>query len=71
MSNEDDAYPQGKAREVASLTLDITTLSIIVVVEAALFIRLRFKVDFTGKLTLLMHLVVAALRVFGNRLEAD
>jgi len=71
MSNEDDAYPQGKAREVASLTLDITALSIIVVVEAALFIRLRFKVDFTGKLTLLMHLVVAALRVFGNRLEAD
>jgi hypothetical protein len=70
MSNEDDAYPQGKAREVASLTLDITALSILVVVEAALFIRLRFKVDFTGKLTLLMHLVVAALRVFGNRLEA-
>ena len=71
MSNVDDAYPQGKAREVASLSLDITVLSIIVIVEAALFIRLRFKVDFAGKLTLLMHLVVAALRVYGNRLEAD
>jgi hypothetical protein len=40
-------------------------------VEAALFMRMRFKVDFTGKLTLILHLMVAALRVFGNRLEAE
>ena len=33
--------------------------------------RLGFKVDFTGKLTLVLHLVVAALRVYGNRLEAE
>ena len=68
LSDDDAAY---HAREVASLTLDIAALSIIVIVEAALFVRLRFKVDFTGKLTLILHLVVAALRVFVNRLEAE
>ena len=65
------SYPEGHPRQVASLTLDITALCIIVIVEAALFMRLRFKVDFTGKLTLILHLVVAALRVYGNRLEAE
>jgi hypothetical protein len=45
---------------------DITILTLICVIEGFVFIRLKFKVDFSGIVTLLLHLVVSALRVINS-----
>ena len=45
---------------------DITILTLITLIEGFVFIRLKFKVDFSGLVTLLFHLVVSALRVVNS-----
>ena len=45
---------------------DITILALMCVIEGFVFIRLKFKVDFSGKVTLLLHLVVSAIRVINT-----
>jgi hypothetical protein len=50
---------------------DGAILGILLIVEAFVFIRLKFKIDFTGILTLLMQLAVAILRVITNRFAAS
>ena len=45
---------------------DITILSLMCAIEGFVFIRLKFKVDFSGKVTLIFHIVVSALRVINS-----
>ncbi len=45
---------------------DISILCLLTIIEAFVFIRLKFKVDFSGIVTLLLHFVVSALRVINS-----
>lgn len=45
---------------------DISILTLIVLIEGFVFVRLNFRVDFSGIVTLILHLVVSALRVINS-----
>ena len=37
--------------------------------EAFVFVKLKFKLDFSGKLTLLLHFLVSGIRIFNSYFE--
>jgi hypothetical protein len=39
------------------------------IAEAFVFLKLKFQLDFSGKLTLLLHFVVSVIRIFNNYFE--
>jgi hypothetical protein len=43
-------------------------MSLLILIEGFVFARLKFKVDISGIITLLLHLVVSALRVINSAL---
>ncbi len=45
---------------------DLVILSILSVVELYVLIRLKFKIDFSGLLTLFIHFLVSLLRVMND-----
>ena len=62
------------AEETSTLDLvqdvtDWSIFSILTLVELYVLIRLRFKIDFSGLLTLLIHFSVSLLRVMNNNID--
>lgn len=47
-----------------SFILDILILSLLALVETALFVKLKFKIDISGMFLLILNLTVAILRIF-------
>jgi hypothetical protein len=45
---------------------DITILCLLILIEGFVFVSLKFKVDFSGIVTLVLHFVVSALRVVNS-----
>lgn len=48
------------------MIIDCAILAILTFVEIALFIKLKFKMDFSGKLTLLLLLLASAIRFLAD-----
>jgi hypothetical protein len=50
---------------------DFLLLAILVIVEGYVFYKLEFKIDKSGKVTLLLHLIVSIVRVISTTLMED
>jgi CRISPR/Cas system-associated protein Csx1 len=49
---------------------DWIMLSVLTVVELYIFIKMRFKIDISGTLTLIVHLFVSLIRLIGDYAES-
>jgi hypothetical protein len=67
---EDEAhYKSPKWLETSTMITDSTILAILAIVEITLFIKLKFKIDFSGKFTLLLFLLASVIRFVADFLD--
>ena len=67
---EDEAHYQSpKWLDTSTMITDSAILAILAIVQIALFIKLKFKMDFSGKLTLLLFLLASAIRFVADFLD--
>lgn len=50
---------------------DAILLAILLIVEGFVFYKLKFKIDKSGKVTLLLHLIVSIVRAISSSLKLD
>ena len=62
LKEDKEHYQSPKWLETSTMITDSSILAILASVEIALFIKLKFKMDFSGKLTLLLLLLASAIR---------
>ena len=66
VGTDDSDWLQATAR-----VSDWVILALLSIVEIGVLVQLKFKMDFSGKLTLLLHFIVAVLRVFQDYEDYD
>jgi hypothetical protein len=59
---------ESSVQDIVQDVTDWSIFSILTLIELFVLIRLRFKIDFSGLLTLLIHFSVSLLRVMNNNI---
>ena len=57
--------------ETVKIVNDWIILTVLAAVELFILIKMRFKIDFSGTLTLFLHLFVSLMRVIGDYVKSD
>ena len=57
--------------ETVKIVNDWIILTVLAAVELFILIKMRFKIDFSGTLTLFLHLFVSLMRVIGDYVKSN
>ncbi len=63
---QEKPYTSPKWLDTSTLVTDSAILALLIIVELTLFIKVKFKIDFSGKLTLLLLLAASVIRFFAD-----